>query len=57
MPPLTVSESVSGMVKVINSVRYHYLPNSFYLYNGNTLQQFPEPEIVKMKRELLEIGI
>lgn len=50
--PLTVEESVSGMVKVISDVRKHK-NCSLYLYNGNILQQFPEPEIVTAKRNTL----
>lgn len=41
--PLTVAESVSGMVKVINEVRKHK-KSSLYLYDGSMLQEFPEPQ-------------
>ena len=51
--PLTVSESVTAMIKVISEVRKHK-QSSLYLYDGSILQQFPEPEIVKLKRNLLE---
>lgn len=47
--PLTVDESVSGMVKVINDVRTHK-NSSFYLYDGSILQSFPESEILTLKR-------
>lgn len=52
--PLTVSESVSGMVKVIRDVRKHK-NSSFYLYDGSILQHFPELEMVTSKRSELSI--
>lgn len=43
--PLTVEESVSGMVNVIAKVREHK-KNGFYLYDGSLLQSFPQPEVL-----------
>lgn len=50
--PLTVVQSVSGMVRVINDVREHK-HCSLYLYDGSVLDSYPEPEWVtaKMKQE------
>lgn len=52
--PLTVAESVSGMVKVISDVRKHK-QCSLYLYDGSILQLFPEPELVAEKLNKVDI--
>ncbi|WP_162264413.1 SDR family NAD(P)-dependent oxidoreductase [Legionella quateirensis] len=52
--PLTVSESVAGMVKVIHDVRKHK-QCSLYLYDGSVLEAYPEPEIVTAKRTELRV--
>ncbi|MBA2655838.1 MAG: SDR family NAD(P)-dependent oxidoreductase [Tatlockia sp.] len=52
--PLTVKESVSGMVKVIAEVRKNK-HSSLYLYDGSILQQFPVPEIIRSKINDLEL--
>lgn len=43
--PLSVEESVQGMTSVIAAVRQHK-QCSLYLYNGEILEQYPEPWIV-----------
>lgn len=48
--PLTVEESVTGMVQVITEVRRHK-QSGLYLYDGRLLQGFPEPEVVGALRK------
>ncbi|MBS0186077.1 MAG: SDR family NAD(P)-dependent oxidoreductase [Proteobacteria bacterium] len=44
--PLTVEESVTGMSAVIEAVRKHK-QCSFYLYNGEVLEKYPDPLVVQ----------
>lgn len=48
--PLSVEESVNGMIQVIEEVRLTK-ESAFYLYNGDVLQQFPTPEVVKSSKQ------
>lgn len=43
--PLTVTESVNAMVKVIHNLRRHK-QSAVYLYDGSILQQFPLPALL-----------
>lgn len=48
--PLTVEQSVTGMVSVINTVRQNK-HSGFYLYDGSSFEIFPTPSVVSQHLE------